>query len=441
MNIGLIAMSGIRACDPELLALGLTLPGFVERSKTIASLPSLGLLTLAGMTPSRHSVQYIECPSIDVLPDPLPPFDLVAISALSAQIFDAYAIADRYRAMGIPVILGGLHVSSMPFEAARHGIPAVGEGELLWLRILEDAERGQLRAVYQADGSFDLRDAPMPAFELLDPERYNRITIQTSRGCPHRCEFCASSILLTNRYKQKPAEKVLAEIDRVLSLWDHPFLEFADDNTFIDRNYWKALLPQLAKRDVRWFTETDISVANDTELLDEMRRAGCAQILIGLESPVESGLPGIELNSDWKRRVRPRYLDAIRTIQERGISVNGCFVLGLDGQTPEVFEQVYRFVEEAELYEVQVTLQTAFPGTPLYRRLQREDRIIEDGRWDKCTLFDINFRPSHMTLQELDRGFKDLIVRLYSDDFTAWRRDTFIGKQRRAWRRDNARVA
>ena len=118
-------------------------------------------------------------------------------------------------------------------------------------------------------------------------------------------------------------------------------------------------------------------------------------------------------------------MDAIRRIQSHGITVNGCFVLGLDGQTAQAFDQVYNFVEESGLYEVQVTLQTAFPGTPLYDRLKRTGRILEGECWEKCTLFDINYRPDGMTIEELDSGFKNLVTRLYSDDFTNWRRTNF----------------
>ena len=269
MNIGMIAMSGIRACDTELLELGLTLPGFVERSKQIASLPSLGLLTLAGMTPRRHTVSYHEAPSAEVIPTLPVNFDLVAISSLSAQIKDAYRVAAHYRALGIPVVMGGLHVTSVPGEPETYGaIGVLGEGELAWPLILADAERGTLKSAYDLRGQeFDLANAPMPAFELLDIERYNRITVQTSRGCPWRCNFCASSILLTRKYKQKPIAKVLAEIDRIRTLWPRPFIEFADDNSFINRAYWHELLPELAKRRIRWFTETDLSIYEDDALL------------------------------------------------------------------------------------------------------------------------------------------------------------------------------
>lgn len=427
MRIGLVAMSGIRACDAELLRLGLTLPGFVERSKTIASLPSLGLLTLAGMIPARHATEYLEVPDLRARTGPLPEFDLVAISSYSAQIDEAYELARRYREAGALVVLGGPHVTALPDEAGLHAdAVAVGEGEAVWPEILEDAERGRLRPRYgDRDSAFDLADSPVPAYEMLDVSKYNRLTVQTSRGCPHRCEFCAGSVLLTSRYKQKPIANVLREIDRILSVWKRPFLEFADDNSFVDRAYWKELLARLEGRGLRWFAETDVSVAEDPDLLDRMRDTGCAQVLIGFESPVGEALAGIETRSDWKRRMFPRYREAVRAIQSRGITVNGCFVIGLDGHGPEIADQVLAFVRETELYEVQVTILTPFPGTPLHARLEAEGRLLEPGDWRRCTLFDVNFRPAGMSAETLRDLFRRLAVELYGEEFTRWRRGRF----------------
>lgn len=427
MKIALIAMSGVRACDEELLELGLNLPGFVERSKTIASLPSLGLLTLAGMTPKDHEIDYIEIDDIRTFGEFPIDFDLVAVSSFSAQVNEAYDLGDRYREAGIPTVIGGLHATVMPQEAAAHfDAVVIGEGECCWLEVLSDAQNGALKQFYDSSGKeFDLAEAPMPAFDLLDISRYNRLTIQTSRGCPHRCEFCASSILLTRLYKQKPIKKVLAEVDQIRSIWPHPFIEFADDNSFVNHKYWKELLPKLKERRIRWFAETDLSVAKDAELLQLMHDSGCAQVLIGLESPIDAGLSGIELKNDWKRRRLPEYREAVRTIQSYGITVNGCFITGLDGQTKTIFRDIYEFVREAELYEVQVTYLTPFPGTPLYQRLLQQNRILEPGNWSKCTLFDINYIPANMSVDELRSGFFELASGLYSDEFTNWRRDTF----------------
>src|SRR5262249_51552022 len=147
---------------------------------------------------------------------------------------------------------------------------------------------------------------------------------------------------------------------------------------------------------VRWFTESDLSIAQDPELLRLMRDAGCAQVLIGLESPSPVALNGIEQQSNWKAKQLARYRKAVETIQGHGITVNGCFVMGLDGAGQESFDAVYEFVRESGLYDVQITFMTPFPGTPLFERLRRQGRILDETAWERCTLFDINFQPQQM---------------------------------------------
>ena len=432
MRLGLIAMSGVRAHNEELTRLGLTLPGFVERNKTIASLPSLGLLTLAGMTDNDVDLDYQEVEDIAKL-DELPgDYDVVAISSYSAQINEAYQLADRFRSAGVIVILGGLHVTALPDEALEHADCIVlGEGEPVWPAVVRDLKRRQLRTVYDARGTpFNLAGAPMPRFDLLEPERYNRLTVQTQRGCPFDCEFCAASIRLSPGFRVKPVDKVIAEIRRIREIWPKPFIEFADDNSFVNRKHAKRLLRAMAAEGVRWFTESDISIARDDELLALMRDSGCAQVLIGLESLTTEGLHGIEQKSDWKAKQLDTYMAAIDRIQSHGISVNGCFVLGLDGTGTESFDQVRDFVRASGLHEVQITIQTAFPGTPLYERLRCEHRLLDDTEWELCTLFDVNFRPDRMSVRELEQYFVSLARDLYSEAATKARKRAYISKLR-----------
>ena len=425
-RIGFIAMSGVRAHNPELTRLGLTLPGFVDRNKIIASLPSLGLLTLAGLTPGKFHVEYHEIADLKKLPELPVDFDLVAISTFTAQFYEACQVADFYQTRKIPVVMGGITVSALREQAKEHcASVVVGEGELAWPKLLADFERGELKPFYLARGEFDLAAAPMPRFDLLDPEKYNRLTVQTSRGCPHKCEFCASSILLTPRYKLKPVEKVIAEIQEIKKIWSRPFIEFADDNSFGHREHYKRLMRELAKEKVRWFTEADVRVAEDDELLALIRDSGCQQILIGLESPHRANLEGIELKNNWKQRQQEFYYEAITKIQSHGITVNGCFILGLDADTPAVFDDVLEFVRRSGLYEVQITFMTPFPGTPLYARLKREGRILRERAWELCTLFDINFQPGKMSVEELQAGFLKLAGQLYSAEETQRRRSGF----------------
>lgn len=176
MKISLIAMSGIRIFNPLLAEIGLTLPGFVDRGKAIASLPSLSLLTLAALTPEQHDVEYLEVADIRDLHE-LPECDLAAISSYTAQIKEAYEPADRYREIGVMTVIGGLHATALPDGALLHcDAVVVGEGEPPWPRVVADAAAGRLEGVYGTNGvEYDLAEAPIPRFDLLDPERYNRL--------------------------------------------------------------------------------------------------------------------------------------------------------------------------------------------------------------------------------------------------------------------------
>jgi radical SAM superfamily enzyme YgiQ (UPF0313 family) len=433
MKIGLLAMSGVRACDKKLLELGLTLPGFVERSKVIASLPSLGLLYLAACTPADHDLRYFEAEHDGDEPAEIYTCDLVAISTFSAQIFEAYAIADRHRAAGVKVAMGGLHVSVLPEEAANHADYVItGEGERSWPDVVRAAEEHRGPTIFRSQNypALNVDDLPIPRYDLLGDRPYNRFTVQTSRGCPWRCDFCASTVMLAEKYRKRPIDHVIRDINAIRQVREHPFVEMADDNTFVDKKWGRELCRALIPLHLKWFTETDITVAEDPELLELMRKAGCRQVLVGLESPQRSALEGIELHGNRKAIWADRYADAIHAIQSQGITVNGCFVLGLDGHTLDIFEQVRDFAMEHSLYDVQITILTAFPGTPLYTRLKRQGRILQDGRWDLCTLFDVNFQPMNMTPQQLREGMYWLGNELYSDQATHRRREGFFHQMR-----------
>jgi len=321
----------------------------------------------------------------------------------------------------------------LPDEALAHAdFVAVGEGEHVWRDIVSAAERGDRRQVFHANerGPFDLSQLATPRYDLLMQRPYNRFTVQTSRGCPHRCDFCASTVMLQQRYRKRPVEDVVSDILAIRRLRPNAFIEFADDNTFVDKQWGKELCRAIEPLGIKWFTETDVTVADDAELLDLIANSGCRQLLIGLESPEASALEGLELRSNFKAKSARRYAEAIQRIQAHGVTVNGCFILGLDSQDTSVFERVLQFAEDTALFEVQVTMLTAFPGTPLYDRLLAEKRILQPGRWDLCTLFDVNHRPLQMTPDELRTGLYGLSEKLYSAERMERRRAPFFEQMR-----------
>jgi len=427
MKIGLIAMSGVRVRTEELAKMGVTLPGFVNRGQVVASLPSLGLLTVAGLTPPDIEVEYIE---YDALPEQeeLPEFDLVGISSFTARINAAYRLSAMFRQKGTPVVLGGIHVALVPDEAENHADAIViGGAEGAWPRLLEDFRKGELKSRYYGamKDVFTPENYVFPRFDLLKGREYNRLTVQTSRGCPLRCDFCAASMHITSSFQQKPVDLVIEEINTAKGILENPFFEFADDNTFVNKKWGKEFLEKLAGQNIRWFTETDISVADDDELLELLANSGCRQILIGLESPAGSDLVGMNSN-DWKLKRADHYLESIDKIQSYGISVNGCFVLGLDGHTTRIFSDLKDYVEESKLIEVQITVLTPFPGTQLYDRLKMEGRMIYEKQWDRCTLFDVNYQPKNMSVKELEDGMQWLFGELYSEAAFQQRKRYFV---------------
>jgi radical SAM superfamily enzyme YgiQ (UPF0313 family) len=427
----LIAMSGVRVYNKKLVQLGLTLPGFVDRSKVIASLPSLGLLTIAAHSTENWQIIYKELDEISdeaiasiILEKP----DLIAFSSLTARINETYDLAHQFREQGIKVVIGGLHVSALPQEALPHADSVIqGEGEIIWSQLLKDFENGKLKPLYSSITSknyaYHFNSIKIPRYELLDIKKYNRLTLQTTRGCPLHCMFCAASRTIST-YKKKPIEQVERELNKIFEVWKHPFVELADDNTFVDKKWSRDLLNLFAKYKMKWFTETDISIAQDEKLLELLAKSNCAQVLIGLETSQATALKGID-RKNWKLRQFDKYIKSIEKIQSYGISVNGCFILGFDTDTRATFTHTEQFIKDSNLSEVQLTLLTPFPGTDLYHQLKTEKRLLQEKYWEKCTLFDLTFIPKNFTVSELENSFQELMSKVYAKEAVQQRKTGF----------------
>ena len=427
-HVTFVPLTGVRVARPELLELGLTLPGLRKRGAAIASLPSLGLLTLAGMTPERFTCSFHESDgrsSEELIEEvslrrPM----LVVISALTASAREAYRLGDDLKRRGLPTVFGGLHATSCAEEAAAHfDAVVIGDGEPVWHEVLRDAEQGSLKRFYRSGTRYDLSQSPVPNWGLLEGRARPRFTLQTQRGCPLACEFCAASRLL-GRFREKPVENIRRELETIRGYDPHPVVELADDNTFAGARDVDELFDALEGSGARWFTEADWRIGTRPEILRRMASSGCVQVLVGIESMVEE-----YRGMGTKRAEHGRIMDALCAVQEAGVAVIGCFVVGADGETRESIDTLAQYLDGCDLTDVQLTVQTPFPGTALRDRLAREGRILQDRGWDHYTLFDVTYQPDRMSVRDLETSFQELARWTYRCEAT--RRREAIRK--RAW--------
>lgn len=412
-------MTGFRVHEPRMRELGMSLPGFTDRAQALAELPALGVLNLAGVTPPNWTCSYRGVPVcseeavLEILGDKP---DVVAISALTASVEEAYRLSGRLQAEGVYVVMGGLHVSSCPDEAMAHcDAVVVGRGERVWPELLADFDAGTLRGRYDAVRT-EQPLWPMPRFDLLghNPPRF---TLQTQTGCPFSCGFCGSSRLL-GRFHEKPVANIRAELAAIKKIQRRPLIELADDNTFAGNRDVNELFDVLQESGARWFTEADWRIGERPEVLVRLATSGCAQVLVGIESLVFR-YPGM----GEKQAVMDRMMDAACAIQEAGVAVNGCFIVGADGETQQSLEKLTQFILDCPLAEVQVTVQTPFPGTQLYRQLKADGRLLADRSWSSYSLFDVTYQPDQMTVEELEAGFRTVLRAVYGPEPTKRRND------------------
>lgn len=374
---------------------------------------SLGLLILAALTPEEHEIRIIDENIEEV--DFNERFDLVCISIITQTATRAYYLGDKFRQHDCKVIIGGIHATLMPEEAIEHADSVViGEGEAVWDTILQDVANGRLRKYYKPDGYYDLRKSPVPRYDLLDVERYKMVWIQTSRGCPHDCEFCAASKVFGLKYRHKSVDQIITEIEYVIDIWGNYQINFADDNIFVNKKYAMDLLDRIAPLRIRWAASTDVSIGYDEEFLEKLRRSGCTVLLIGFESINEENLKGLNRN-DWKRRRVKDYPKLIQRIQSHGIGIMGAFIVGFDNDKESVFDDLANFILDNNLYASQIAVLTPLPGTRLRERLSSEKRLLE-STWDKYTFLDVNYVPKYLTADELEAGVLDIYRKVYSKE-------------------------
>jgi len=377
---------------------------FSNLIKKFWPLHPMTLPQLAAVTPSNHNITCIDetFQQIDFSED----YDLVGITCNTPLAPRAYEIADGFRDNGSVVVLGGVHPSAMPHEAKEHADSVViGEGEISWPKIVNDLERkGKIKPFYKSE-LIDGKMIPPPAWEKFG--NFNLTArIQATRGCPYNCEFCSLHIVEGRKLRMKPVENVIKEIISCKKKW----ITFVDNSLTLNPSYTKEIFRKMKGLGKKFACFGNINVlAKDKELLKLAKEAGCVAWEIGFESVSQKSL-----NEAGKGMNKvERYKKAIETIKEYGMAVIGSFIFGFDSDTPDIFDVTLEAIYELELDSVTCNILTPYPGTKLFERLEKENRILTRD-WSKYDLGHVVFKPKNMSEKELFYGTKKVIRSIYN---------------------------
>jgi radical SAM superfamily enzyme YgiQ (UPF0313 family) len=377
-------------------------------------MPCLGLLKVAALTPPDWQVTIID-EKVERLP-PDQEADLVGITTMTTTAERGYEIADLYRRCGTKVVMGGMHASCLPDEALRHcDSVVVGEAEELWPRLLADFDRQSLEPIYRhPDDLPSLQSLPLPNWALYRKKPYLPVHfVETTRGCPIDCEFCAVTSAFGGRYRNRPQDEVLAEL-RGLRPFDGWFtlkncVFFVDDNIISNRAYAREFLARIAEFNLHWFGQASMNIANDPHILDLCRKSGCVGLFLGFETLSPEALAAV-----GKRVNHPgQYLEVVQRIHDHGIGIDGSFVFGFDTDDAGVFDRTAEFVQKAKLEVAYFSILTPYPGTRLHQRLAAENRLLSQ-QWSLYDGSHVVFRPKTLTPDALLSGYHRALGEAFS---------------------------
>jgi radical SAM superfamily enzyme YgiQ (UPF0313 family) len=376
-------------------------------SSILFGYPIITLPHLAGITPRQHTVNIVNENYEDINFDE--PADLVGITSYTMTAPRVYEIADEFRRRGKKVVLGGYHPTAMPQEAIQHADSVVlGEAELTWPELIHDVEKGVLKQFYGPNPDFDMAAIPPIRRDLI---RQNPMigAVQSTRGCPNQCEFCAIASFCNHEVKHRPVKNVVEEIMQM----PNRIFVIHDPSLTVNPPYSRELFKELIRQKVHkgWVSNGNSNVLGkiDDEFLDLAKKSGCVEWFIGFESVSQESLNGIKKTvnkvEDFKK--------TIKRLHKHGMAVQGGIIFGFDQDTSDIFDLTLEKMYEWELDAVEINILTPFPGTPLYDRLEREGRITSRD-WTRYNQVDVVFKPKNMTEKELFEGTRKVAKQYYS---------------------------
>ena len=378
--------------------------GEIHRSKTGIFKRSLRyapltLTTLAALVPEEFDAEItIQDEGVEPL-DLNFSADLVGITAITGTALRAYKIADELRSRGHKVVLGGVHPTLLPDEAAEHADAVVtGYAERAWVELLRDFAAGKLQRRYSYPTGRDLSGVPIARRDLLQKKRYATVnSIEATRGCPHKCEFCVVPTAWHGIYAHRPVEEVIAE----LRTFEGRHALFIDLSPVEDVEYAKALYRAMIPLKIRWLGLATTRLAEDLELLKLAAQSGCKGVLIGFESVSQNSLDRIQKQF----HAADRYGECVQRLHDHGIGIQACFVYGFDDEDESVFERTVEFVDRTKIDLPRYAVATPFPGTPLYRRLEADGRLLHRN-WSLYDVEHVVFEPIGMSPERLQEGLQ-----------------------------------
>ena len=372
------------------------------------NLVGLTLPYLASLTPGEWDVELVDQQFADIDFDSR--VDLVAITVWTANSLPAHEIADKFRARGVRVIMGGPHTFFFSEEAAQHcDAVGIGEGETIWAKMLDDAANGGLKKFYRAEGSHDLKNLSFPRYDLLDFRNYSRFrtfAIQTSRGCPFRCDFCSERFFLGNTYRFRPVSDVIDEIKES----GGKYFLFADSTFAGKKEHSMELMEAMAPLGVRWSALWSLNLCRNRKFMDLAKKSGLLHLNIGMESIDQSTLSGMN-----KRANKVKYYsETLRNLRERGISYSLNFVFGYDTEHQGIYDSTLDFLGQNRVPVAYFNILTPHIGTPFYDRMAGEGRLLDTeniGRWPELACF---FKPRNCAPEELQENVKGMYRKFYN---------------------------
>lgn len=358
----------------------------------------LTLTTLAAEVPTELNaeIELIDEGVQDLEPEKVEA-DIVGMTCITGTSYRAYDISARLQQRGIPVVLGGVHPTLVPDEAQQHANAIVtGYAEESWPQLLRDFVRGEMKPRYVQAKDMKLQSVPEPRRDLLDSTKYVTMnTVQAVRGCPWRCSFCVVPVAWP-MYLHRPIPEVIREIERL----DGKEFLFLDLSPIEDPVYIKQLYRELIPLRKRWGGLATMNITRDDEMLSLAAKSGCRGLLLGIESVSPESIRRI-----GKKRLNDTtsYIKGIKKLHDHGVAINGCFVLGLDGDDESVFERTVEFVDRAAIDLPRFAVATPFPNTALYHKFKSEGRLLHE-QWPLYDVQHVVFQPALMSPERLEEG-------------------------------------